>query len=124
MEKYLWILFLGLAINYMFKSTQKNKILNGKNVTKLTCVVVDNKIGTLGNGITVYYPIYEYELDDVVKQYTSKCNQFKPMVIGTQSVLCYDKTNNQIIETAESVTQMMLGVMFAGAALILMFFAN
>lgn len=117
--KYLWLILLGISVYFLIKSMQQS--MAQKNATKVIGTIINHEITTIGNGIFLYYPIYEYTIDNETFTTTSPCYQFKPLKLGTQGVIYYDVGRRTAFEASACITRMTLAVIFAAISIALMF---
>lgn len=111
-------IFFAFAIFFFMKS-MRNQRIRKKGENKIVMTVVENQLNILAHGITSYTPIYEYQVDGETKKFVSKTQVMKPLDVGHQITMYYDKKKDCILDPMRITGEITLAMAFAGIAAII-----
>lgn len=111
-------IFFALAL-FFFAKAMKNQRIRKKGENKIIMTVIDNRMTPMSHGVISYTPIYEYEMDGEKKQFVSKTPVMKPLDLGHQITMYYDKKKDRILDPIQVTGEITLTMAFAGVAAII-----
>ena len=107
------------AVYFVWKTMRMKCDIRDCNGMKVDATIVGHDMKTIGNGMAVYCPIYEYFVENEKHQYTSTIPLIKPLVIGTTVRMIYNSNKKRVVDRALVTAETTKAIMCGGVALFL-----